>query len=119
MKTFHLIVISFLAFFSQAGFADSLDQSNNCCQTTQESAAIQYQNQQVQLDQIQRESEDMILHSSGTHVVLQKQVSEKVEEHTAMNRMQSETESIPVISLQLLSEKVAGQVSSNMNVANK
>jgi len=116
MKTISIITVLFF-FLSQAGFADTTDQSNGCCQTSQESA-IQYQ--QLMQDQIQHETEEMRLHHAVTSSPnMQAMVTTKLEEASCLSRIQDETENVSMESLHQLSQNVQQHVSNNVSTAVK
>ena len=117
MKTISIITALFL-FLSQAGFADTTDESTGCCQTSKETTAIQHQ--QLMQDQIQMETEEMRLHHSTISTQnVQNAVANRVEEVTSLNQIQNETENVSLESLQKLAQRAGQHVSYNANIAVK
>ena len=111
MKTITILFAGFLAIGTQNVFADSMDQTANCCPVIEQISAATVQSQQLLLDQLQAESETMQAHSVKTvHEQAQKKVALESDLHAAMTDMQHETESIPVEALQAISAKAAAFV---------
>jgi predicted class III extradiol MEMO1 family dioxygenase len=118
MKTINLIIVSLFILSAQAGYADSKDQSNGCCPTNTNNTAVQ--NQQLQLDAIQNESENIIMHSTGlVHWILQDKVMEKTSESIAMKNIQFETENYPIATLEQLAQKVDLKVAGKSSQVSK
>ncbi|MEO6169147.1 MAG: hypothetical protein ABIO46_05310 [Chitinophagales bacterium] len=120
MKTITILLASFLIIGSQTGFADSIDLTGNCCPVSSQVSTAVNQKQQLMLDQLQFESETMLIHSGGAvHEQVQKKVIIKTEEHVSMNSMQQETESITVESLEAISQKVEEHVTRETSLVSK
>ena len=117
MKTLSLLLVSFLSFLTNSGFADSTDQANGCCQTSHEMTA-QHKSQQLMLDQIQSETEEFTAHHAvSSHPSVQKNVSDKMDQRTSLSTIQTETENIEVASLQQLTSSVQKRISTVNTVA--
>ena len=112
MKTITILFAGFLAIGTQTVFADSMDQTANCCPVIEQISAATLQSQQLLLlDQLQAESETMQAHSvKSVHEQVQKKVALESDLHAAMTDMQHETESIPIETLQAISAKAAAFV---------
>ncbi|HUM47444.1 MAG TPA: hypothetical protein PLD84_10970 [Chitinophagales bacterium] len=120
MKTITILLASFLIIGSQTVFADSINLTGNCCPVPGQESIAAHQNQQLMLDQLQVESETMLVHSAGAvHEQVQKKVTSKSEEHESLNSMQQETESITVESLQSISQQVSAHVTRETSLVSK
>lgn len=121
MKTITILLISLLNFSTYVGFADTLESNSNCCpaQAGMSSDASR-QNQLMLLDQLQQESENLILPGVElNHAQINKQVMVRSEQHAVMNSIQLETEQISVAPLQGIAEKVKAHLAGHTATAIK
>src|SRR4030095_872810 len=115
MKTISIITFAVLSFALQTGFAGTADQLNNCCPATENTAAAN-KNQQLALDQIQRETEDMTAHHN---TAVRKHVSVERKERSSLNQIQEETESFSMESLHQLGNIASQRVNNQASTSSK
>ena len=96
MKTIAIILFSYLFFSSQSGFADSTGTSDKCCPAPNDVSSHMYQ--QTVMDQIQVESESLVLHAATpVHVTLQKKMEERTDANRAnLEQIQLESEALEI-----------------------
>lgn len=120
MKTITILLASLLTISSQAGFAESVDLTGNCCPVSSEATMNVYQKQQVLLDQLQFESETANIYAvTSVHELVQEKVKSKNEEQASMNHIQIETENMHIESLQILAQKVNQHVNRETSMTGK
>jgi hypothetical protein len=120
MKKTSLLFAILVTFCYQASFADSIHSSEGCCPSSTEAASLVKQKQQIQLDNIQYESEEI----GGRNLTLiderlQKAIADERENSGSMDSIQKATEIIPVSSLHHISQMVAQHLTNASEYAHK
>ncbi len=111
------LVFAILVTFCYAGFADSIHSPESCCPSSTEATSLDNQKRQMQLDQIQHESEEIAgSNSLFINKTLQKAISGKIEAFASMDSIQRSSENISVSDM---SEMVAQHLSKGSGQAHK